>query len=479
MTFRSQTPNSKSSDYIARPDKAIAGVRSFRGPVIVDLDETLYLRNSTEDFLDSACPSIVAFCLLRALDLLAPWQLTGGRSTRDNWRVLCVLVIMPWTIWIWRKRARILGARFCNRPLLAATQEHQGKSVIVSNGYEFIARPLVSALGAGGLDLVCCRLLAFQDRYSGKLALAKASLGDQVIGSSLVVTDSLDDLQLLQACEAPHCTKWPAAAYRPAFSTTYVPGRYLTSVKRPGQKYILNGIIKDDFLLWVFCSIFLSEEKGRLILGLIFLAISFWTVYELGYADNDQVGARYEKDPTLSAEFVTREISVSLWRAAVWAFLCALIGVITIHGISDLSTIVLAQFLGVLSITFLFFCVYNRCDTATRVWLYPGLRLARYAVFTAVVPIPVVAGISIASKIFACWMPYYLYRSGTSAFPGEPVHLIAFVMLLIQWGMLCICNGGITVLENWTAVALFVLFAFKIRREFLGVISASTIISRS
>ena len=35
-------------------------IAAHRGPVIVDFDETLYLRNSTEDFLDSARPGWLA-----------------------------------------------------------------------------------------------------------------------------------------------------------------------------------------------------------------------------------------------------------------------------------------------------------------------------------------------------------------------------------------------------------------------------------
>ena len=73
--------------YDASPDNAIAAISAHDGPVLVDLDETLYLRNSTEDFIDCARPGLLALMLLRLLDLVGPWRMIGGEQTRDVWRV--------------------------------------------------------------------------------------------------------------------------------------------------------------------------------------------------------------------------------------------------------------------------------------------------------------------------------------------------------------------------------------------------------
>jgi hypothetical protein len=69
--------------YDASPHSALAAVRVHQGPLLVDLDETLYLRNSTEDFVDCAWPGLLALLLLRLLDAVKPWRLTG-RDTRDK-----------------------------------------------------------------------------------------------------------------------------------------------------------------------------------------------------------------------------------------------------------------------------------------------------------------------------------------------------------------------------------------------------------
>jgi len=59
--------------YDAPPNEALAAVRAHQGPLLVDVDETLYLRNSTEDFIDCAWPGLLALLLLRVLDVLKPW----------------------------------------------------------------------------------------------------------------------------------------------------------------------------------------------------------------------------------------------------------------------------------------------------------------------------------------------------------------------------------------------------------------------
>ena len=89
--------NSGASQYDASPDATLAAIRAHEGPLLVDFDETLYLSNSTEDFLDCAWPGLLALALLRALDAFKPWRLTGGSDTGDNWRVCAIQIFFPWT----------------------------------------------------------------------------------------------------------------------------------------------------------------------------------------------------------------------------------------------------------------------------------------------------------------------------------------------------------------------------------------------
>src|SRR5271154_2305200 len=101
--------------YDTSPDVALAAVQAHEGPLLIDLDETLYLRNSTEDFIDCARPGLLALLLLRALDVLKPWWLTGGIDTRDTWRVCAIATFFPWTRRRWRAKVPYFAERYVNR----------------------------------------------------------------------------------------------------------------------------------------------------------------------------------------------------------------------------------------------------------------------------------------------------------------------------------------------------------------------------
>jgi hypothetical protein len=66
LTDRSQSPRLETV-----PDEALSVVRTCAGPLLVDLDETLYLRNSTEHFIDTAIPAPLALLVMRVLDAFA------------------------------------------------------------------------------------------------------------------------------------------------------------------------------------------------------------------------------------------------------------------------------------------------------------------------------------------------------------------------------------------------------------------------
>jgi hypothetical protein len=99
------------SAFDATPEQALSAIDDHRGAVLVDLDETLYLRNSTQDFIGSAWPQPLAFLLIRLLDLLKPWRFTGGVQTRDVWRVAAISILMPWSLLAWSRTARKLGEK--------------------------------------------------------------------------------------------------------------------------------------------------------------------------------------------------------------------------------------------------------------------------------------------------------------------------------------------------------------------------------
>src|SRR5262249_49517248 len=148
--------------------------------------------------------------------------------------------------------------------------------------------------------LVASRWFNFTDRQLGKLHLTSEALEPNSLNSALFITDSLDDRPLLDKCGYPMRVIWPNARYVRAQSGVYLPGEYLSKVKRPGSRDIIRGVLQEDYVLWVLSTVALATQPATHVLGLLILLISFWAVYERGYVDNDLIAARYEDDPKLS-----------------------------------------------------------------------------------------------------------------------------------------------------------------------------------
>lgn len=460
------------------PKAALSAIRDFDGPLLIDLDETLYLRNSTEDFIDCACPGIVAIVLLRVLDLLQPWRWTGGVATRDYWRVRTIALLLPWTRWRWLRRARHLAAEHGNRPLIDALSAHDRSAVIIiTNGFAPIVGALVSALELPAHRVIAAGLSSARDRRIGKLRMAQEKLGDRTIADSLVLSDSLDDLPLLDACRRPLLTIWPDACFRAALARTYLPGQYLSQVKRPGERYIIRGILKEDFAFWVLASVGLAAMPVLHVLGLGLLLLSFWAIYELGYVDNDRIGARYESDPKLSAAFHAAPVATPAVRPWIWAIGSAALAIILLRWPEPPHMADLAVWAGLLVLLHQWFRFYNRLDKQTRIWPFAGLQLARTAAFAILVPITAVGAMALGAHVLARWAPYLVYRVTGRDWPDTRLPLVRLMFFMILT-LLLLPSLGVMPLLEWTAVALLGWNLLRARKDLLSMVSAARRIDR-
>jgi hypothetical protein len=473
----SRTPATSTTPHDVSPEAAIAAIRIHEGPILLDLDETLYLRNSTEDFIDSARPRVLALLLMRMLDFFKPWRWTGGELTRDVWRVRLISFCLPWTRQYWRRRVTGLASRFTNHRLLAALQGQRGSPVITTVGFESIVTPLVSALGFPGARIVASRLSSFADRRNGKLQLVTGALGQNVVDEALVLTDSVQDLSLLDACARPLRAVWPEARYERALSDVYLPGQYLTHVKRPGTRYIVRGILQEDFAFWVLSSIALAVFPVTHVLGLLFLLVSFWAIYERGYVDNDLIAARFEANPTLSAAFADSPVATPRWPPWLWALASGAAAVTLLRwpASPEISDFVIwgALLLAVHG----WFTLYNRVDKGTRVWLFAGLQLARGAAFVVLVPIGLIGGAALGAHVLAKWVPYYVYRLVGKDWPDAPFHLTRLLFFAVLSLLLWFAAGPAAV-WNWTALALLAWNLFRARQELAVAITSTTRLDR-
>jgi hypothetical protein len=307
---------------------------------------------------------------------------------------------------------------------------------------------LLAAMGFPGVPVYAVRLFSFSDRRNGKLHLAQRSFGAPT--AALVLTDSLNDLDLLRGCARPLRTRWPDAKYRRALSHVYLPGEYISRVKRPGERYILQGILQEDFAFWVLSSIALaSTNYASHFAGLLLLLLSFWSIYEVGYVDNDGMASRYEMEPKLSREYATVEVATPAVQPWFWALGSGAAGI----WILQLGMTSFVVWVGVLVVLQGVFFLYNRVDKMTRVWIYPYLQFGRSAAFVAVVPIGPIGLAALGAHALSRWLPYVVYRHAPGRWPDIKMGLIrltAFALL----AALTAAASGLGAVLTWTALAL-------------------------
>lgn len=465
------------SEHCASPNEALAALQLHDGALLIDLDETLYLRNSTEDFIDSARPRILAALLLRFLDAVKPWRLSG-RDTRDNWRAGLIALVFPWTWLVWRSRVTALARKHINEELALALSARPDAPIILTAGFTPIVTPLVAAMGLSPTRLIAMRLFSFADRRLGKLGLATERLGQDVVKHALVLTDSAADTELLKACDTPLRTVWPQAAYVPALRDLYLPGTYISQVKHPGEQYVSRGILQEDFAFWVLCTIGLATNPTLHFVGLSLLLLSFWCIYERGYVANDVIAYRYESDQQLTSTFSMAMASRYTIQPWIWALIAGAAGVAVLHSSPDAFAVYFAAWITVLALVDLCFAVYNRFDKQTRMWLYPVLQLLRTAAFAVIVPI-VPAGIAaLTAHVFSRWVPYMIYRSRKEpVWRQSNVTLMRLTLFLICC-IISVASLGVSPLLTFSALALLLWNIYRAWRtgDFAQVIRGASFI---
>jgi hypothetical protein len=474
MTGDIMTGDIVACEYDASPDAALAAVRAHEGPLLVDLDETLYLRNSTEDFIDCAWPGLLALLLLRLLDFLKPWRLTGGVDTRDNWRVCAIETFFPWTRWRWWWKAPHFAERYVNRELKTAVKERPEPAIVLTIGFKFIVVPLVTAMGFADAKVIAARAYTFADRRSGKMGMVVRELSAETLSSCLFVTDSLTDLQVLQNCARPMRTIWPRARYRQALNDVYLPGEYISRIKRPGEHYIFRGIVQEDFAFWLLSSIGLALNPLTHLVGLLLLLLSFWAIYERGYVDNDLAASRYERDPRLSAAFGRVRVATPAAQPWILALVAGAAGVATLHPEMVGFVVHFVLWTTLLISTYACFLFYNRLDKATRIWLYPILQFARSAAFAVVVPIEPAGVAALGAHVLSRWTAYQVYRRSSTGtvWPNvrpELARLISFVLL----SLIIVCSFGPSVMLTWSALAILLWNVFRARGDVYAVFKSA------
>jgi hypothetical protein len=203
------------------PESAILAIANAtrNNSVILDFDETLLLRNSTAEYINNLRPGLVGIMLILLLKVIRPWCWLPGRfrgdQTKDWYLVVIPTILLPWTLLLWQQKARQLAENYSNAAIISAVNSNPNASIIVASlGFNFIIKPILEQMPLSYDQLVGCRFWSgASDRLQGKLSMMQNVLSESAIKSAILVTDSEEDLPLLQVVEQPCLTLWSAAKY--------------------------------------------------------------------------------------------------------------------------------------------------------------------------------------------------------------------------------------------------------------------------
>ncbi len=455
--------------------------------VIVDFDETLWLRNSTEEFLRGLKPHALAWLVLVLLELVRPWRLVGGRARqhlyRDWLRTVVCIVLLPWSLAAWRRRAPELAARWRNEPLLAVLRERSDIPLRVATfGLGIIVAPLLRHIAPDATLFAAGSVWSgHRIRLVGKAAWIERQHGSEIIARAAVITDSEADADLLKTCCTPVLVRWPQAEYRPALSDSYVPFRYTQRAKRPGANYMLYGVLLEDIvLLWLsFAWIMPDPVIGAV--ALLFLHLSFWTVYEIGYAENDTRAAAREDAPVAAAGCAAEAACVKpplAWLVAVGLALPA-VGLLVLLGpgafrwpvagvpAGPLLAAGLATWLIYLATARGAYLLYNRLDVASRGLFYLVLQMLRTLGYALLLPLNAVGACALLSLVLARWVKYLVYRDTGRRLPEDQRLLSVIFFSVLAVAGLAVDPQAFAGVQSLAVLCWLCLYAHRRLRKVL------------
>lgn len=449
---------------------------------VVDFDETLFLKNSTELFLDFAAKFYPFALMLQILDFIKPWRFLSKDSNvafacREVIRIRLALIFVPWAKKQWQREAPVTAKTGLNRKLYNGLKSSGKPVYIVSFGYDFIIQPLMDEINPDWPLLLSSNFdNAITNRETGKANLLRAKQ-EINFNNAICISDSLADLDILTVCSESYLIVWEETEHVRAGITPMLPFLYLKKVKRPTEKYFTRAILGHDFLLLVLVFALYSPNILMEIIALFFYMMAYFTSYEAGYYENDRYGILYEEKPKISKEFHLYGHGFREWHS----WFCSMIfnaiatditikykltwwfesesldafaqGSYTIQFFSLFSAFLVLQIC-----VRLVFHWFNSIPERGRIIPMLILQVARGGGYLLLFSTNVVGVLYIATHAVAKWIPYVIYRYG--GLKGDiPYHLINALLLFIlvaMFGVNGLLGNSLTELVT-VAIAAYVL----------------------
>jgi hypothetical protein len=409
------------------PERSLAKGRSSRlskngetgktDPVFVDFDHTLFGGNSTELFLASCRPSLLVAIIEFVVRRCLPWRLTGLTGyfrLRDFVCCTAVMILCPWSLAMWRRRAPQVFERAVSQEIAQRLSEVAlERVVIVSFGMAAIIKPLLKGSVWEDVRLIATPPLPPPQYFArGKLPLVRRYFDAAQITASMFLTDSLDDRDLLEASGQGILIE-PQGETSRAIEHLYMPLRYTARAKYPAS-YVFDQVLFVECLLAVVAT---TTSVGSLLSKLAcvpFFTLSLMCVYEIGYFENDMVAAASEDAPTLTSQakrFREFPMQPAAWiwataAAAVGAWLACATG--AMHG-AFLPWAALIWLATLILLRVVFFA-YNRVRPAARIAIYPVLQMFKYLPLFLLFPATPAGAVLAFCQVSTMSLIYLIYR---------------------------------------------------------------------
>jgi hypothetical protein len=414
-------------------------------PVIVDFDETLWLRNSTETFLSNVSPSLWVGFWLQLLGLVRPWRWLSPKDpdqTRDWVRVLTIVIVAPWSIWQWNKVAVKLAKQHLNQNLYHALIQSKHPVMVASYGFGFVIQPLLDSLNASWPLIVASDLKTAPNlRKEGKGAAVVKVLGVEVVQKGLSISDSKLDNDLLAMTRYSALLQWPEAKYQQAGLKPMLPFVYLKKIKRPDESYFTRAILGHDYLLLLLIFSLASTTPLLSALCLLLFVLSYFTAYEIGYYENDRLGLINECKPKVSKDYHKLAHNFVPYFSWIMSGLLAILASIVATQVNGLRSVfyhdniytsaihIWLVFVILLIGVRLVFAWFNRLPEIGRIVPMLALQLARTTGYLLIFSTSMTGVLFCISQALSQWIPYMIYRFGGSR-NQFPIHLVNFMLLL-------------------------------------------------
>ena len=473
--------------------------------VIVDFDETLFLLNSSAEYLNSLQPRFLAAIILKILSFTKPWRWfiksSKDSEVRDWFLILFMTLLFPWNIFLWQKTAKQLAQSYSNNQLITELKKNNNTNLIIATlGFQFVVEPILKFMSINYNQLISCRFWqGASDRQKGKLAMVQQSIKPEQISSGILITDSLDDESLLKEVGNPFLITWSKAKYNSPMTDIYFPLYYLEKIKRPGEGYLLRAILLDDFPLILLAFSWLSPQPILHGISILFLLMSFWCIYEFGYYENDLIAEKYEAQPQLSKNYQDYKHTVTWWKPWIWAVGLSIIGIVVFEGSQKATSILdwqwlqnitevlndsispLLYWIGFLLVSRFCFWFYNHVNKRTRIWLYFVLQITRYFGFLVITATNIVGMSALLCHTFSRSISYIIYRylGGVKKdWPDVPEQFLKFFLYIPMVIGMSIASSDLSILLTGQSLAFLCWFLFRSSTQTLTIIKELKLIKQ-